>query len=494
MANKSYNDLWTEIEDSGWIELILEKIKSKVAQDKVSEYTPAAQIHEKFDFSLSESSSNLNDVRSQLLNYMDNAINTQSPYFVNQLYGGAHPIAVVSEWVNAFMNTSMATYEIAPMATIFEKQILKSLADLMNWPTHDGLMVPGGSYANMMALHLSRFAQNPAVKLLGHNEKNIVYISDQAHYSTKKAAHLLGYGENQVRVVASDEKFRMNTEDLQFAIEQDLAAGFKPTLVVSTLGTTVFGAIDPIAATQQVCEKFKLWHHVDGAWGGPLVFSDESIRKALSLVDSVTFDFHKLLGGTLTKAIFITQKEGLLSQANSCAGTQYIFHEDEDSFFDTGTKAIQCGRKVDSLSLWMTWKFLGNSGYRTYVTDLMKLREHALKLVKKYDYQILHEPEYLNICFKVPFDGSTEAAAQNSAESNSFQKLIRRELIKEGHVLVNYSSSEQHGVFFRLVLNHLRLNEKVLDRIFEIISQTQQKLLVQSNHLSKSNQSQDLRI
>jgi glutamate/tyrosine decarboxylase-like PLP-dependent enzyme len=187
-------------------------------------------------------------------------------------------------------------------------------------------------------------------------------------------------------------------------------------------------------------------------------------------VDSVTFDFHKLLGGTLTKAIFITQKEGLLTKANSCAGTQYIFHEDDDSFFDTGTKAIQCGRKVDALSLWMTWKFLGHKGYKAYVDDLMNLRGHVQHLIEKYNYKLIHTPEYLNICFQIPLMGQTEA--ENSPQVNDFQKQIRRQLVKEGLVLVNYSSTEQHGVFFRLVLNHLRLNEKVLDRIFEIINET----------------------
>ncbi len=495
MANKSYHDLWTEIEDSGWIDLILAKINAKITDDKVSNYISASTIKEHFDFTLSNESCSLEEVKTKLLNYMDQAVNTQSPYFVNQLYGGAHPIAIVSEWVNAFMNTSMATYEIAPLATMFEEQILQSLAELMEWQSHDGLMVPGGSYANMMALHLARFANDPQVKLVGQNSKNVVYISDQAHYSVKKAAHLLGFGENQVRVVVSDENFKMDVLALQNSVEQDLQAGLNPTLVISTLGTTVFGAIDPIELTQKICTKYNLWHHVDGAWGGPLVFSDDAVKKALSVVDSVTFDFHKLLGGTLTKAIFITKRLGLLSKANSCAGTQYIFHEDDDSFFDTGTKAIQCGRKVDALSLWMTWKFLGHKGYRTYVNDLMSLRSHAVNLIAQYNYKLLHTPEYLNICFQIPFTGDENKFMNSDFQNvNDFQKQIRRQLVQEGHLLVNYSSSEQHGVFFRLVLNHLRLNEKVLNRIFEIINETKLKILQQKVPLKSNSETQSLRV
>jgi glutamate/tyrosine decarboxylase-like PLP-dependent enzyme len=488
MQNKDYKDIWAQIEKSGWVDQILKKISEKINQDKVFNYIPATEIKNEFNFDLHESPSDLETIKNDLLSYMDKAINTQSPYFVNQLYGGAHPISVMSEWVNAFMNTSMATYEIAPLATMFEDEILKSLAGLMGWSHYDGLMVPGGSYANMMSLHLSRFAKNPEVKMVGQIQKNIVYISDQAHYSVKKAAHLLGYGENQVRIISSDSKFKMKVAHLDELIQKDLSLGFTPTLVVSTLGTTVFGAVDPILEAQEVCKKHNLWHHVDGAWGGPLVFSSEEIQKALNKVDSVTFDFHKLLGGTLTKAIFITNRQDLLSKSNSCAGTQYIFHEDEDSFFDTGTKAVQCGRKVDSLSLWMTWKFLGHSGYKAYVDGLMQLRTHALKLVRQYDYCLLHEPEYLNICFKVPRLNESSEEQLMDLKTSEFQKQLRRQLVKEGLVFVNYSSSEEHGVFIRLVLNHLRLNETVLDRVFKVIEETAAKLRNENLNLGTMNQ------
>ncbi len=480
MKNKSYQDIWQDISDSGWANTLIQNILNKVNDPKVSDYIPALDLESQNDFTLNSKPSSFESVKNELNKYMDLAVNTQSPYFINQLYGGAHPIAVISEWVGAFMNTSMATYEIAPVATMYEKEILNSLAQLMNWSSHDGIMVPGGSYANMMAMHLARFLKNPETKIKGHSHKHLVYISDQAHYSVKKAAHLLGFGEDQVRVVLSDKDFKLDTLKLESMILEDIKLGFEPTLVVSTLGTTVFGAIDPISEIQKICEKYNLWHHVDGAWGGPLVFSSKSIQDELSVVDSVTFDFHKLLGGTLTKALFITKKEYLLSQSNSCAGTQYIFHEDEDSFFDTGTKAIQCGRKVDALSLWMTWKFLGTEGFKSYVDELMSLRFETLKLIKKYNFKSLHNPEYLNICFQVP-------VPNNLSESNinDFQKRLRRQLMRDGRVYVNYSSTENEGVFVRLVLSHLRLNSEVLEDIFKIINETAEKLNIESSTISK---------
>jgi glutamate/tyrosine decarboxylase-like PLP-dependent enzyme len=474
MSSQSYVDLWNEIENSDWMKSFFSRLQKNLNNKKVLNYRSALDLNLS-DFQLGQEPQDLNFILNELQKYMDHAVNTQSPYFVNQLYGGAHPISILSEWVTAFMNTSMATYEIAPLATFYEREIVKSLGQLMSWPSTDGLMVPGGSYANMLSLHLSRFKKDSSVKTSGHNQKFIIYISDQAHYSVKKAAHLLGYGENQVRVISSDSLFKMDTQALKSSILKDINDGAIPTCVVSTLGTTVFGAIDPINEIQKICSEFQIWHHVDGAWGGPLVFSDSKVSRALSAVDSVTFDFHKLLGGTLTKALFVTQHLGLLSEANSCAGTQYIFHEDQDSFFDTGTKAIQCGRKVDAVSLWMTWKYLGHNGYKSYVEKLMNLRAVALNQISKYGFELLHQPEYLNICFRIPISKNSKFE-NNRTTCSQFQKLVRSELIKNGHVMVNYSSTENEGVFIRLVLSHLRLDEEVIKDIFKIIFETSEKV------------------
>jgi len=40
-------------------------------------------------------------------------------------------------------------------------------------------------------------------------------------------------------------------------------------------GTTVFGSIDPLDAIADVCQKYKLWLHIDGSIGGSVIMSDK---------------------------------------------------------------------------------------------------------------------------------------------------------------------------------------------------------------------------
>lgn len=468
-ALRSYDDLWQEILQKGHLQSLLNSFESILKKSKVINYKSAKQRLEE-GYALSNKGEDLSKVVTSLNDYMTQAVNTQSPYFLNQLYGGAHPVAVLSEFVAAFMNTSMATYEIAPIASVMEHEILQSLKDLMNWSEHDGIFVPGGSYANMMAVHLARFKLNPETKLVGHDPRLCLYTSDQAHYSLRKAAHLLGFGEEAIRVIRSDENYRMSPQHLDELLTRDKAQGFKPCMVMSTLGTTVFGAFDPLKEIQEVCKRHEVWHHADGAWGGPMVFLSESLQEDLKTIDSISYDFHKLLGAGLTKAVFMTSHSSLMAQANSCLGTDYIFHQDEDSFFDTGVKAIQCGRKVDSLSLWCMWKHLGTEGFASYVQKNISLRDIAQKEISKYGYTLLHEPEYLNLCFKLP--GNLEKTVVGSDE---LQRQVRQDLIEQGDLYVNYSSDETQGVFFRLVLNHLRLDEEVIHRTFALIDKAWQE-------------------
>lgn len=459
-----YETLWGELIQKGYIQDLLNSFNQILKTDKVINYQSASQRLEKSEFALKDSGESLQVTMADLQDYIKEAVNTQSPYFLNQLYGGMHPVAIMAELVAAFMNTSMATYEIAPVASIMEAEILKAINTKINWAAIDGLFVPGGSYANMMAMHVARFKLNPETKLKGHDPRLKIYISDQAHYSVKKAAHLLGFGEEAVRIIASDDKQKLNSKELKKQIQKDIEDKQIPAMVVSTLGTTVFGAIDPIAEVQAVCDEYQIWHHVDAAWGGPLIFTSESVCEQLNMVDSVAFDFHKLLAAGLTKAIFVTRHQDLMIKSNSCAGTEYIFHEDEDSFFDTGVKAIQCGRKVDSLTLWTLWKYLGHEGMALHVSKLLDLRKNVLSEIQKRGYTLLHQPEYLNICFKLP-----DSSHPKQPGSDELQKQIRQYLIKEGSLYINYSSNTKDGVFFRLVLSHLRLDQNTVAEVFNIL-------------------------
>lgn len=441
---------------------------SQLREQKVSRPTSPEKILAGFDMELSEDGL---EEEADLQKFIDGifkySVNTQNPRFLNQLYGGTREVTWLGDLITSILNTSMATYEIAPLATLMEKELIRIVNQEIAFPRIDGLMVPGGSNANLMALHCARHAKNQDIKeegLYGSPEFH-VYYSGSAHYSTQKAMSQLGMGTSQLIKVPDDRDHRLSVEHLAEAVKNSLATGATPLCVVSTAGTTVWGSFDPIDKIQDFCDKHQLWHHVDAAWGGFALWSDykEKLFRGVERVDSITMDFHKLMGASLTKAFFLTAHPEVMYGANSGGGEEYIFHPSNDPHkLDTGSYALQCGRRVDSLSLWLQWKLEGTSRYRQKIAELYELQRWAVDYLKSHaaKFKLLHSPDYMNICFQV-LPGS------DKIDTGEFNRSLREVLMAQGDFMVNFSSSEEHGAFFRLVLIHWGVDQAILKELFD---------------------------
>lgn len=132
-----------------------------------------------------------------------------------------------------------------------------------------------------------------------------------------------------------------------------------PFFVVATAGTTVYGAWDPLNQIADICERHKIWFHVDAAWGGGLLLSPEHRHnlKGIERAKSVIWNPHKLMGCLLQCSACFIKQDGLLFQCNQMSA-DYLFQQDKpyDVSFDTGDKAIQCGRHNDIFKLWLMWR------------------------------------------------------------------------------------------------------------------------------------------
>ncbi len=444
---------------------ILEKALLLKEKPLVSLKSPK-KLTESFDLSLKDEKY-LGDAKNLIDSVFKNSVNTQNPRFLNQLYGGSTQESWIGEFLVSILNTSMATYEIAPLATLMEKELIKSVNKKVGFPKVEGLMVPGGSYANMLGLQCARYTHNRKIKEQGlyDSPKYKVFISKEAHYSFEKALGLMGLGTNSLVEVKISLDKKMLSLDLELKIKKCLAEGGVPLCVVSTAGTTVWGSFDPIKEIDEICKKFQVWHHVDAAWGGLGLWSHrgKDLFKGLKQVDSITIDFHKLFASTLTKGLFLTSHKNVLKGANSGGGTKYIFHsaDEEEISYDIGTYAIQCGRKVDSLPVWFQWKMGGTDQFKNKASHLYKLvnwtTEYLLKEAKEYKLQL--SPEYMNICFQM-------LPGDNKLDVGEFNKRARALLLKRGNFMVNFSSTEEDGVFFRLVLSHWGLTQNILEEFF----------------------------
>ncbi|MBM3791579.1 MAG: aminotransferase class I/II-fold pyridoxal phosphate-dependent enzyme, partial [Acidobacteria bacterium] len=136
-----------------------------------------------------------------------------------------------------------------------------------------GILTSGGSLANFTAIVTARRNRLPEDFL-----RAVIYASDQVHHSVAKAAILAGFPERNTVELPSDERLRLRTDLLRERIRRDRAAGLTPFMVVGSAGTTNTGAVDDLDAIAEVAQQEHLWFHVDAAYGGFFMLTDQGRR------------------------------------------------------------------------------------------------------------------------------------------------------------------------------------------------------------------------
>lgn len=401
----------------------------------------------------------------EIKSLLDHSVSTIHPLFLNQLFGGYDSAAWVGEVISTILNPTMATFEIAPMLTVIEKRLVAELLKMMGITKGEGIMVTGGSNANLLAMLCARTDFNPSIRQtgFGHNRYR-VYVSAEAHYSFDKAANITGIGAQNLILVPCDQQGQMIPEELEKILAADITDGYTPILVGATFGTTVLGAFDDVTKIAKICEAHKVWLHVDAAWGGGALFSHSKrhLLNGINLADSITFDAHKTLGTPLITSFFLTRHPGILRNTNRGGGSEYLFHEYDNSDWDTGTYSLQCGRRADALKLWLLWRLYGTEGMIKRTEHLLDLADFAQEEIKRHPQLELVHAHYLNVCFQVK-------SCHNQENINSFTLKVRKALVEEGKALVNYAQRADGTIFFRLVFPNHQTEKSHLSELFKII-------------------------
>lgn len=408
------------------------------------------------------------------------SVRTSHPRFMNMLYGNTDILGVLGEVIATFCNTNIHTFEVSPVFTLMEHETMKVLCNLVGYTDGDGVFAPGGSMCNMFGMLMARNTKFPEIKMEGFGGKTLVaFTSAECHYSMQKGANLVGIGMRNLRAVATNDIGQMIPEELEKMIIESKAKGEHPFFVNSTAGTTVKGAFDDLHALSAVCEKHGLWLHVDGAWGGSVVMSRhrKHLVAGLEKVDSVTWDPHKGMGVPIQCAVVLTKRKGDLMRCNQFKA-EYLFKDKnleeivkrgedktgnaaaelEEKQYDLGDKSLQCGRHVDVLKLWMMFKHYGLEYFERRVENGFQNRDHMMaQMAKKPDsFKLVSPPMGLNLCFwYIP--PSARKLAEGSADRkrviDAAVQSIRRSLVEEGIVYINYQPQGKLPNFFRPIFN-----------------------------------------
>jgi glutamate/tyrosine decarboxylase-like PLP-dependent enzyme len=334
------------------------------------------------------------------------------PRFFARIPGPSNPVGVFADALAAGLNVFVGSWTGGSGPATVELVTLDWLREICGLPVGtEGAFVSGGSVATLNALATAR------THLLRDDEyaRAVAYLSDQTHTAVPRALRTLGFAESQMRVLATDENFRMPAAELAHAIADDRAAGRLPFCVIATAGTTNTGAVDPLPELAELCASEGMWLHVDAAYGGPAVLTDagRSLLDGLERADSIAIDPHKWLFQPYECGVVLVRHPGALARAFALH-PEYLADvlrgadRGEVNFFDRG---VQLTRGFRALKLWMTIKIYGLDAIRRGIEHGIRSAELAEALLRSAGWTI-ETPAQLGIVnFRRQDHGAGETAA-----------------------------------------------------------------------------------
>ena len=455
-------------EDLKLFNILVQEFLASEKNQPTANYIPVGQIKNKVDLKLNDKGISKTRFQELIRQVLLKTPKTSSKVFFNQLFGGRHSKAVLGDLLTVFLNNSMATYKIAGLQVNIEKQVIKKVCQLIGYPKNSGGTFPtGGSMCNFMSLVMARDKKNKEIKELGYNnQKMVVYTSESAHYSISKNTSFIGIGKKNIRYIKSNDKGAINTLLLEQQIKKDIKNNFTPTYLNATAGTTVMCAFDDVRKLVKICKKYKIWLHLDGAFGGSVIFSKKYkiLVEGISKTDSFCFNAHKTLGAPLSTSVLVVRNQSnLLYSFNNEA--KYLY-QTENKEYNLGRTSFECGRRNNALKFWTLWKSIGTNGLEKMVDYEFSLAEYARSYISSNkDYILYSFDNSLSICFNY---------------KNINPKKLCAKLYEQNKLLVGYGEFS-NNTFIRLVtINSQNTKEDILN-FFVILEKFAQKLLDSKN-------------
>jgi aromatic-L-amino-acid decarboxylase len=392
------------------------------------------------------SSEVLQEIRDRLLPHTYNAHHLRSfSYFT----GPPLPVAVAGDVLASWLQQSVDVFHASPIGTLLDEEVTGWLRDLVGYDGSGwGVLTSGGVMANLMAMTVARDICLARLRDLDRAprgrelEDARVYVSDQAHFSIRRALDVLGFPPETLHVVASDDGFRLQADPLGEAIAADRAAGLTPFCIAAVAGSTNTGSIDALADLADLAERENLWLHVDAAYGGAARSSrrDAGRVPALERADSVTVDPHKWFFQPIDVGALLVRRREDLRRSFTQAPEYYRSTTPEDSPLGWLEYSIEGTRRLRSLKLWASWRHLGTAGIGRLIERTNDLAAELSRLITASpDFEAaLPEPDLSVVCFR-----HRPASALSDVDLDRHQDRLQRALEVSGAAWV--STTTLHG-------------------------------------------------
>ena len=310
------------------------------------------------------------------------------PRYFARVPGPSSYPAILGEWLATGMASVASSWGGGSGPSTLENITCGWLRDALGLaPSCEGVLLSGGSMANITAVITARH----------HTGSGIIYLSDQTHSSIKRGLLAIGQPPADIRVLETDQTFRLNAVDLEAAIKVDLENGLHPLLVIATAGTTNTGAVDDLPSIADICATFNIWLHVDGAYGGPaaLCARGRSVLPGLDRADSFVTDPHKWLFQPYDIACLFVKLPGALEDTFAIH-PEYL-KDVAGGAVEMQNRSLELTRRSRAVKLWLTFRTYGLETLDAAIDRGIGLAEYAQYQVESDDRLEIVTPAALGI-------------------------------------------------------------------------------------------------
>ena len=422
---KQMNQLFASSSQTTFLEEQIDEITNKFSEEFLSALD--ANTHIDLDYLLSNFSESQIPVQptnvESYLKYLGNnvvahSIHTSSPQFIGHMTSALPCFVRPLAKLMTAMNQNAVKIETAKALSFCEREALAMLHRLIynfsdnfyaqhiqhNLSTL-GILVSGGTVANITALWCARNAAlGPKDEFLGIEKEGLaaaldfygykgaaIIGSELMHFSFDKAADLMGIGTHRLIRVSADCNNRVNIQALRQAVAECRTQNLLIIAIVGVAGTTDSGGVDYLAEIADITQEAHVHFHVDAAWGGPLIFSQQHHHKIAGIerADSVTIDGHKQLYLPMGIGMVFFRDpykaEAIEKQAS------YTMRKGS---FDLGKRALEGSRPGMALFLHAGLNLIGLKGYEFLIDEgIRKTQYMADRICTMPEFELLAEPD-----------------------------------------------------------------------------------------------------
>lgn len=442
------------------IDALVGKIQSNATRFPVLKSGNARQVAAVLPSGLPETGISLHDAVDELLGsagtyYRKNA----HPGMFSYVASPGLPTDPLGHALTAALNQNGTGFQGAPGATTIERTLVRWLCRLAGLPeSSDGLLVSGGSIANLSALATAvHHTLGPEAQERGIHDgpRPVILAADTAHFSSQRAAVLLGLGRAGVERILVDNHYRMDPGDLEKKVEEIQADPRRRLCcVVATAGTTAMGAIDPLGKIADICRRHGIWMHVDAAYGGAALLSAglRSRLAGIGLADSITIDLHKW-------CYLSFDASALLYRRPEHARDLFRFEADYARYGQTGAPeshrffdlSPEVSRRNRALPAYLAWRHYGLEKLGQNVQHNAECAQYLAAMAEAApDLQLLAKPELSICCFRyLP----PELQDQDHKVDRLNEQIVES-LAREGHFLLSATEVDSRPVLRVCICSH----------------------------------------